>query len=71
MAEDIEAEALGHTMANEELVAKLGRRLWPRAAVAALPHLPPGWIEAGLPPAAAEASLALCRKLWLAAAKAL
>jgi hypothetical protein len=71
IAEDIEAEALGHAMANEALVAKLGARLWPRAAAAALPRLPPGWIEAGLPPASAEPALALCRRLWMAAAKAL
>jgi hypothetical protein len=71
MAEDIEAEALGHTMANEALVAKLGRCLWPRAAVAKLPPLPPGWIAAGLPPSAAAAALVLCRRLWIAAAKAL
>jgi hypothetical protein len=63
-AEEIEAAALGHSMADAARVARLGARLWPLAAAARLPAVPPGWEEAGLPSASAASVLALCRVLW-------
>jgi hypothetical protein len=64
----IEAAAQGHTMGDAVLVAILGRRLWPRAAEAPLPLPPSGWVEARLPPEAAEPVMALCRIRWREAA---
>ncbi|PWS38939.1 hypothetical protein DFH01_06745 [Falsiroseomonas bella] len=63
-ADEIEAAALGRTMADAALVARLGARLWPLAAGAVLPAIPPGWEAAGLPAASAAPVLALCRALW-------
>jgi hypothetical protein len=63
-AEEMEAAALGRTMADAATVARLGARLWPLAASARLPAVPPGWEEAGLPAASAAPVLALCRALW-------
>ncbi|WP_137179631.1 hypothetical protein [Roseomonas sp. AR75] len=64
VAEEIEAASLGRTMADQAMVARLGARLWPLAAAAGLPAVPPGWEEAGLPAASAAPVLALCRALW-------
>jgi hypothetical protein len=64
VAEEIEAAALGHSMGNTALAARLGARLWPLAAAARLPAVPPGWEAAGLPQASAGPVLALCRALW-------
>jgi hypothetical protein len=64
LAEEIEAASLGRTMGDAATVARLGARLWPRAADAPLPEVPPGWAEAGLPAASAGPVLALCRALW-------
>lgn len=64
VAEEIEVAALGRSVADEALVGRLGRRLWPLAGAAALPPLPPGWEAAGLPPAAARPVLALSGALW-------
>jgi hypothetical protein len=63
-AERIEAAALGHSMAETALVARLGGVLWPLAARAALPDPPPGWVSAGLPADTAAPIVALARVLW-------
>jgi hypothetical protein len=64
LAEAIETAALGQTMANAALVARLGARLWPAAAQARLALPLPGWAEAGLPEAAAAPLLGLAKRLW-------
>lgn len=64
LAEAIETAALGHSMAEAALVARLGARLWPRAAETPLPLPPPGWTEAGLPRETAPGLLVLARRLW-------
>ncbi len=63
-AEAIEIAALGQTMANTALVARLGARLWPVAARTRLTLPLPGWAEAGLPPEVAAPLLDLARRLW-------
>jgi hypothetical protein len=60
--EEVEAAALGHSMAEEELVGRLGARIW--AAAALLPDPPPGWSASALPREAAGPVLGLCRTLW-------
>jgi hypothetical protein len=67
VAEEIETAALGHTMAETALVARLGARLWPLAAQARPVLPPPGWAAAGLPEAMAGPLLDLARRLWAAA----
>jgi hypothetical protein len=69
-ADDIEAAALGHSMADVEVVARLGARLWPLAAATDLPAVLPGWGEAGLPEDQAPGVVTLCRPLWRGGAAA-
>lgn len=64
LADEIDVAALGQTMAQAALVARLGARLWPHAAEAPLPVPPPGWIAAGLPREVAPAVLILARRCW-------
>ncbi|OYW10798.1 MAG: hypothetical protein B7Z53_00015 [Rhodospirillales bacterium 12-71-4] len=64
LAEEIEAAALGHTMANSPLVSQLGGLLWPAAGAGLRFAIPPNWAASGLPPEAAEPILALCCGLW-------
>ncbi|QYU67464.1 hypothetical protein J4558_21475 [Leptolyngbya sp. 15MV] len=64
LAEAIELAALGRTMADAALVARLGAMLWPRAAETPLPIPPPGWMEAGLPREVAAPLLVLARRRW-------
>jgi hypothetical protein len=64
LIEELEAAALGHTTAEEALVASLGARLWPAAGATTLPAELPGWCEAGLPVEAAAPILALCGAVW-------
>ncbi len=64
VAEEIETAALGHTMAETALVARLGARLWPLAARARPALPPPGWGAAGLPEPMAGPLLDLARRLW-------
>ena len=64
LAEELEAAALGHSTAEEALMATLGARLWPVAGAAALPAALPGWSEAGLPAEATAPVLRLCAAVW-------
>jgi hypothetical protein len=63
-AEEIEMAALGHSTGDRAIVARLGARLWPRAAALPWPKLPPGWEAASLPPEAAPPIIELARALW-------
>lgn len=64
LVDEIETAVHGHSLADHDVVAALGSRLWPAAGLVVTPQVPPGWVAAGLPEAAAAPMLALCAAVW-------